>query len=643
MATKKKTVPPKLNKFMHPRNPYRTPPSFKKLATQYPEFRAHCAYDVAGKVHLDFKNPDALRALTTCLLNQDFGLEVNIPSDRLVPTLPLRLNYLLWLEDLLFLAARRCGSVGSGSGEGDSPAPPPVVGVDIGTGAACVYPLLAAAHFSWCMLATETDPASCQSALENVQRNGLAGQIAVRKVEEKTILKEVLDLPETLAQVSTLKPRTGGGGGKGLSRSSLKSRHSDSQRWGDACSGLNKEKEGKGEEEDKEKHKEGSKTEEQEGKDDINGKEEEEREEVQERDYIYDFTMTNPPFFSSEEEADTMAKSKKGRGEPNAAPTGTALEKVTEGGEVEFIRQMVEESQLLRDKVRIFTTLIGTKAHVREVKRLVQDAKPTSCVFTEFCQGRTMRWGAAWTFAAGVSLSEVRSKKEMATKKPIVLLLPRTLMSVYSVPAAWTKVLGWLKALKVKVEVFKSTKYFVSANVKAFKLTWLHQRRRRREREREGHHQQHNGKGAKEEEKEDKGSSSKRKTEDEEESENKRARIETEGEMESETGEEEKQNMEEEEEEELDEEEELEEEENHEEGRSTDKDSQQGTSTGGWGERKPTKGGLKCLLRCNFQVKQTGGLISVEAHYLGGSLGKDGLNQLVQYMRNQLTYPHTQF
>ncbi|XP_045127039.1 RNA N6-adenosine-methyltransferase METTL16-like isoform X2 [Portunus trituberculatus] len=444
MATAKKkqkqAVPQKLNKFMHPRNPYRTPPSFKNLATQYPEFRAHCSYDVAGKVHLDFKNPEAVRTLTTSLLHQDFGLEVNIPSDRLVPTLPLRLNYLLWLEDLLFLAAQRCGGGGGGGGEGDSHAPPPVVGVDIGTGAACVYPLLAAAHFSWCMLATETDPTSCQSALENVQKNKLEGQIAVRKVEEKTILKGVLDLPETLTQVSALKPRPagGGGGGKFVSRSS-KFHQSGSQRWGGACSAVKEGKEGQGEEEEKKD----SKEEEEEGKG-TNGREEE-REETQERDYIYDFTMTNPPFFSSEEEADTMAKSKKGRGEPTAAPTGSALEKVTEGGEVEFIRQMVEESQLLRDKVRIFTTLIGTKAHVREVKRLVQDATPTSCVFTEFCQGRTMRWGAAWTFAAGVSLAEVRSKKEMATKKPIVLLFPRTLMSVYSVPAAWNKVLGWLK------------------------------------------------------------------------------------------------------------------------------------------------------------------------------------------------------
>ncbi|KAG0718489.1 U6 small nuclear RNA (adenine-(43)-N(6))-methyltransferase [Chionoecetes opilio] len=594
-AKEKKIVPPKLNKFMHPRNPYRTPPSFKKLATDYPEFRAHCSYDVAGKVHLDFKNPNGLRALTTCLLRQDFGLEVKIPEGRLVPTLPLRLNYLLWLDDLLSLAARRRGGGGGGGGgEGAMP----VVGVDIGmrryTGAACVYPLLGAAHLGWCMLGTETDTVSYSSATGNVERNDLSKQVIVRKVEEKTILKGAIDHPEILARVSALRPRRGGRG----SHSSVKARGpSQIKSWKDICPGKAKE-DTKGEEEGKEKkedRKEEGKKEEQE--EDKNGRDKKEEGSVEEgnRDYTYDFTMTNPPFFSSEEEADTMAKSKKGRGEPSAAPTGSPQEKVTEGGEVEFIRQMVEESQLLRDTVRIFTTLIGTKAHIRDVKKLVEAAKPTSSVFTEFCQGRTMRWGVAWTFAAGVSLAEVRSKKEMATNKPIVLLLPRSLMSVYSVPAAWSKVQGWLKALKVKIEVFKSSKYFVSVNVKAFKPTWLHQRRRRREKEH--HHHQHNGKSTKEED--DKGETSKRRPEEEreEERENKRAKIATEEEELEMDKEIVNQDMEEEEEEELEEEEES-----KEEGKPADQEDTPGSETGNWGvHKKPTKGGLSVSSGVTFR------------------------------------------
>ncbi len=91
-----------LNKFMHPRNPYKNQrPDFQVLAAKYEEFRSHSKQDLRGKVIIDFKDPESLRALTWALLKNDFNLDVEIPLDRLVPTVPLRLNYILWLEDLL--------------------------------------------------------------------------------------------------------------------------------------------------------------------------------------------------------------------------------------------------------------------------------------------------------------------------------------------------------------------------------------------------------------------------------------------------------------------------------------------------------------------------------------------------------------
>lgn len=62
--------------------------------------------DVTGKVTIDFKDPLSLRVLTKCLLKTDFNLDVEIPEDRLVPTLPLRLNYILWIEDLMTAVQR---------------------------------------------------------------------------------------------------------------------------------------------------------------------------------------------------------------------------------------------------------------------------------------------------------------------------------------------------------------------------------------------------------------------------------------------------------------------------------------------------------------------------------------------------------
>ena len=91
-----------LNKYMHPRNIYKNKkPDFKALAIKYPEFREVVSQTLTGNIFLDFKNADCLRALSLALLKDDFNLDVQLPPDHLIPTIPLRLNYVLWLEDIL--------------------------------------------------------------------------------------------------------------------------------------------------------------------------------------------------------------------------------------------------------------------------------------------------------------------------------------------------------------------------------------------------------------------------------------------------------------------------------------------------------------------------------------------------------------
>ena len=90
------------NDLMHPRNIYRNaPPDFKVLGEKFDYFRKHTKETKPGRFTLNFKNPEALRALTCALLEHDFKIKISIPLDRLIPTVPLRLNYVLWIEDLL--------------------------------------------------------------------------------------------------------------------------------------------------------------------------------------------------------------------------------------------------------------------------------------------------------------------------------------------------------------------------------------------------------------------------------------------------------------------------------------------------------------------------------------------------------------
>lgn len=166
-----------MNKYMHPRNIYKSPPNFKQLALDFPEFQKFVQQDFTGKVSLDFKNLESLRALSCVLLKKDFNLDVHIPLNKLIPTIPLRLNYILWIEDLLQLFADKGKTI---------------QGIDVGTGASCVYPLLGAKKNSWRFVATELDSESVAVATENVKRNNLEHLISIVHVQNENLIMNVV-------------------------------------------------------------------------------------------------------------------------------------------------------------------------------------------------------------------------------------------------------------------------------------------------------------------------------------------------------------------------------------------------------------------------------------------------------------------
>ncbi|KAF1334274.1 Cell division cycle protein, partial [Globisporangium splendens] len=336
MRGEKRRPTPHLGAQLHARNRYKdNAPDFYQLATLYPSFKRYVRNvdDEKQTASLAWSDPFAVRELTKTLLLHDFQLHWSLPIDRLCPPLPNRLNYLHWIEDLLLetnIAALL-------------PSETSIYGIDIGTGASCIYALLGAQmHPNWRFLATETNAESFASAQENVRRNpALETRVNVLHVHTQRLLREPLE---------QLEPA-----------------------FGDANSG----------------------------------------------DVVH-FCMCNPPFFDDMSEADTN---------PSTCCMGSSNEMVCPGGEVAFITNMIDDSLALRHRVVWYTSMIGKKSTVRKILAVLREKQIPQTRTTEFLQGRTKRWGIAWTFRADVASGDASSKvlgkrKEAHRKNEIVFTVP---------------------------------------------------------------------------------------------------------------------------------------------------------------------------------------------------------------------------
>ncbi|KAG6968119.1 hypothetical protein JG687_00003925 [Phytophthora cactorum] len=234
--------------------------------------------------------------LTKTLLLHDFGLQWDIPINRLCPP----------------QTDQKSTEV-------------TVSGIDVGTGANCIYALLGATTNKWNFIATEINSDSYECAKENVARNQLETLISIKRTRSNKLLLEPL------------------------------------------------------------------------------------QDEPPERKF--DFVMCNPPFFDNINEADTN---------PDSSCMGSANEMVFPGGEVAFIGNLITESEMLQNRILWFTSMVGKKSSLRKLLALLREKKVKSTRTTEFFQGRTKRWGIAWTFSTDVmddSFTKVLGKRKEAHRR----------------------------------------------------------------------------------------------------------------------------------------------------------------------------------------------------------------------------------
>lgn len=73
-----------------------------------------------------------------------------------------------------------------------------------------------------------------------------------------------------------------------------------------------------------------------------------------------------------------------------------------EGGEVGFVKKMIAESQVYKNRVRIYSTLLGKKSSVTELEKQLKELDILHYNTWIIGQGRTCRWILAWTYDNGI-------------------------------------------------------------------------------------------------------------------------------------------------------------------------------------------------------------------------------------------------
>ncbi|KAJ2488284.1 hypothetical protein IWW37_004933 [Coemansia sp. RSA 2050] len=138
--------------------------SYRALAERHSELQPYLIAESSQRSTIDFKNPDAVRILNQALLSVYFDLRIHLPSDSLCPTIANRLNYIKWISANIL----------------PDFIPGSLTGLDIGTGASCIYPLLGARYLPQCdFVGTDINAESVAIAQRNVDRNELQTRIKV--------------------------------------------------------------------------------------------------------------------------------------------------------------------------------------------------------------------------------------------------------------------------------------------------------------------------------------------------------------------------------------------------------------------------------------------------------------------------------
>ena len=301
----------------HPRNLHQGSYPLSELVASYPELQQYLLTKPDATKTIDFANPNAVKTLNGALLAHYYQVKYwDIPAGYLCPPIPGRADYVHYLADLL-VNEKPVGE----------PTKIAIKGLDIGTGANLIYPIIARRSYGWKMVGTDIDAISIKSANTIIDSNNvLAGKIKIRQqAHPKRIFEGVVKAGE-----------------------------------------------------------------------------------------MFDFCMCNPPFHQSAEQANAgsmrknrnLAKNKSKRGSKLAQShqpatlnfAGQSNELWCEGGELQFIQQMIIESQDYAKQIGWFTSLVSKKDHLPQIYKSLQQQDVSEVKTIDMAQGQKVSRFVAWRY-----------------------------------------------------------------------------------------------------------------------------------------------------------------------------------------------------------------------------------------------------
>lgn len=293
---------------LHPRNQHQVVAGkaydLDKLTKVNPALTQWLIKRPDGEDTVNFSEPDAVKELNKALLLQHYGMIFwDIPTNYLCPPVPGRADYVHHLADLL--AASNGGEIPQGKA---------VKGLDVGTGANLIYPIVGSYEYGWQFVGSDIETVSLNCAEQLIKANSrLKKQIKLRKQEESNhIFKGIIQADDE-----------------------------------------------------------------------------------------FTFTLCNPPFHASEEQATQGAQRKNrnlGQNKGKLNFGGQSNELWCPGGEAEFVCNMVRESSQFKSQVLWFTSLISSKNNLAKIETELKKIKAKQVKIVEMGQGNKISRFIAWSF-----------------------------------------------------------------------------------------------------------------------------------------------------------------------------------------------------------------------------------------------------